>query len=114
MTNEIRPAYYRLGFCYHAEKFGLSRDHFIVAVRAEGIAIDAGFRSNHLIHGSRRFRAVGELHEATRADQQIVSVYHPVLIEDDAAIDQVVTAIRRIHRNAAQIATAIGANSAPQ
>lgn len=110
MTNEIRPAYYRLGFCYHAEKFGLSRDHFIAAARAEGIAIDPGFRSNHLIHGSRRFRAVGELSEATRADQEIVSVYHPVLIEDDAAIDQVAAAISKIHAQASQIAEAVETN----
>ena len=47
--------YYKVGFRYRAEEFGgLSRDLVRqVALRAEGIAFDAGFRGLHLIHASR-------------------------------------------------------------
>jgi perosamine synthetase len=103
-TEELQPGYYKLGFRFTASHFGLSREHFVSALRAEGIAMDAGFRSNHLIHGSRRFRAIGELTEATRADQEIVTLHHPVLLGDGSAIQQVVQAIQKVHHNASQIA----------
>ncbi|HEY4261680.1 MAG TPA: aminotransferase class V-fold PLP-dependent enzyme [Schlesneria sp.] len=103
-TEELQPSYYKLGFHFTASRFGLSREHFVSALRAEGIAMDAGFRSNHLIHGSRRFRAVGQLTEATRADQEIVTLHHPVLVQDDSAIRQVVEAIGKVHRYTSQIA----------
>lgn len=102
-TGVLQPGYYKLGFCFSATDFGLSREHFVSALRAEGVAIDAGFRGNHLIHGSRRFRAVGELVHATRADEQIVTLHHPVLIEEEPAIGQVVDAVRKVHRHAALI-----------
>ena len=102
-TAELQPGYYKLGFCFSATDFGLSREHFVSALRAEGVAIDAGFRGNHLIHGSRRFRAVGELTQATRADEHIVTLHHPVLIEEERAIAQVGDAVQRVHRHAAQI-----------
>lgn len=99
----LEPAYFKLGFDFNASAFGLSREHFVAALRAEGIAMDAGFRGNHLIHASRRFRAVGSLVESTRADQQIVNLHHPVLLEDAAAIQQVADAIRKVRRFASQI-----------
>lgn len=103
-SDEVKPAYYKLGFRYDLEKFaGLSRDNFAEAMRAEGIALDPGFRGNHLIHGSRRFRAVGELTEATRADTDLVVLHHPVLVEGDEAIDQIVEAVKKLQRNATAI-----------
>lgn len=112
-TEELQPGYYKLGFRFTASRFGLSREQFVSALRAEEIAMDAGFRSNHLIHGSRRFRAVGELTEATRADQEIVTLHHPVLLEGDAAIRQVVEAIRKVHHYASQIAAVAPPNDGP-
>ena len=103
-TNEVSPAYYKVGWRYRAAKFdGLSRDLFVEALRVEGIAVDTGFRGNHLIHGSRRFRAVGELTEATRADSEMITLHHPVLLENEAAIDDVVVAVRRIQQHAIEI-----------
>ena len=99
-TRDISPAYYKVGFQYRSSEFGdLSRDRFVEAMRAEGIAIDAGFRGNHLIHGSRRFRASGELSEATRADQEMITLHHPVLLEGDAAIDEIAAAVHKIQKH---------------
>ena len=103
-TDELRPAYYKLGFRYDPAAFGgLSRTRFVDAMRAEGIAVDAGFRSNHLIHAARRFRAAGELPEATRADTDLVTLHHPVLLEDDAALVEVAKAVRKLHEHSEEL-----------
>ncbi len=58
--SDLKPAYYKLGFWYQPEAFaGLSRDLFARAMRAEGIAMDVGFRALHLSHSKRRFRGGG-------------------------------------------------------
>ena len=104
-THDIVPVYYRIGFQYRRAEFGgLSREKLVQALRAEGIALDAGFRGNHLIHATRRFRVSGELPEATRADTEMVTLYHPVLLEDSTAIDQVIAAFEKTHRFADEIA----------
>jgi len=104
-TRDVLPAYYKLGFRYCPEDAkGLPRDLFVEAVRAEGIAMDPGFRANHLIHGSRRFRAAGELHVATQADAQMLTLHHPVLLEDESVIGAIVAGIKRICEHAGEIA----------
>ena len=72
-------------------------------MRAEGIAIDAGFRGLHLIHASRRFRAADDLHEASRADAEMLTLHHPVLLEGDSAIEEIGLAVDKIHEWAAEI-----------
>lgn len=101
-TADVQPAYYKVGFQYKGIE--LPRDVFVEALRAEGIAIDAGFRANHLIHGSRRFRAVDSLTEATNADSRMITLHHPVLLEDSSAIEQIGLAIRKVLRHSGEIA----------
>ena len=91
------PAYYKVGFRFRAEDFqGMSRSLFVKSLRAEGIAFDVGFRGLHLIHASRRFRTAGELTQASRADEEMLTLHHPVLIHGDEAIDEVAAAIERV------------------
>jgi hypothetical protein len=101
------PGYYKLGIQYDPAEFGgLSRDRFSAAFRAEGIALDAGFRALHKIHAARRYRAVGSLEEAGQADAGILTLHHPILLEGDAAAELVVAAVNRVRRFAGEIATA--------
>ena len=103
-TDEIHPAYYKVGFRYQTDAFGgLPRDRFVEALRTEGVAMDPGFRSNHLIHGSRRFRAADELHQATLADTEMIGLHHPVLLESEPAINEVVAAIQKIRQHSGEI-----------
>lgn len=103
-TAEIQPAYYKLGMRYQPQNFGgLARDRFVEAIRAEGIALDAGFRSNHLIHGSRRFRAASDLAEATRADADLITLHHPILLEDEDSLDEIVAAFMKTREFATEI-----------
>ena len=87
---------------------GLSRDAFAKAVRAEGVAIDPGFRSLHKSHGRRRFRAVGDLAEADLADDNVLGMHHPVLLEPDEALAQVKAAIQRVTNHAEEIGRELG------
>ena len=96
-TVEAQPAYYKVGFHYDSSSFaGLPRGLFVESMRTEGIAMDAGFRALHLIHAKRRFRAVGDLEQATLADQQMVTLHHPVLLEGESSVKEIVSAIVRV------------------
>lgn len=98
------PGYYKLGLQYDSRAFGgLSRDQFAAAVRAEGIALDPGFRALHKTHSSRRFRAAGDLPCATRADSSVLVLHHPVLLEEESALAQVVAAVDRVRQFAPEI-----------
>jgi dTDP-4-amino-4,6-dideoxygalactose transaminase len=98
---DAEPGYYKLGLWYEPEEFaGLSRDQFAAALRAEGIAVDAGFRALHRIHAARRYRAVGDLPHATRADTQVLVLHHPVLLGGSDDVEQILAAIGKVQRHA--------------
>lgn len=102
--SNLNPAYYKLGFWYSPECFaGLSRDQFARAMRAEGMAMDAGFRALHLSHSKRRFRAVGELPHSTRADCHVLTLHHPMLLEGEAAVQEFLKALEKIQRHAERL-----------
>ena len=95
------PAYYKLGFWYDLMAFdGLPRDRFCRAMRAEGIALDPGFAGLHQIHAKRRFRAVGDLPQATRACASVVMLHHPLLLEGPSAARDFRAALDKIARHA--------------
>ena len=99
------PGYYKLGFRHDAAAAGLSRDRFAAAVRAEGVALDPGFRSLHRTHSRRRFRAVGPLTHADAADERILKLHHPVLLAGADALVEVATAVRKVLRHADELAS---------
>ena len=103
---DSQPGYYKLGLQYEPTLWsGLTRDRFAQAMRAEGIACDAGFRSLHRIHSSRRYRSVSQLREADRADEQVLTLHHPILLTaSPAELQQIVTAASKIRDHSAEIA----------
>ena len=106
-TTITQPGYYKLGFQYDPAAFaGLSRDAFAAAMRAEGIALDPGFRALHLIHGKRRFRTVGDLPVATDADAGVLTLHHPILLEDAAAMRQIADAVAKMRAFAGELSSA--------
>src|SRR5262245_3329794 len=95
--SSVFPGYYKLGFQYDSNEFdGLPRDMFVQAARAEGIEFNAGFRALHLCRSSRRFRKSGALTVATIADENMLVLHHPALLEGDEAIDHVTRCAHRI------------------
>lgn len=96
--------YYKLGLRFDAEAFGLSRDVFTAAMRAEGVALDEGFRALHAGRSRGRYRAGGELGEADRAHREAVVLHHPVLLEEDEAVAAVAAAVRKVHAHREELA----------
>jgi len=93
----VFPGYYKIGFQYDSKGFdGLPRGMFVQAALAEGIEFNAGFRAFHRCRASRRFRKAGELSVATMADENMLVLHHPVLLDGDEAIDQVAHFVKRV------------------
>ncbi len=97
---ESMPVYYKMGFQYDAEAFGIGRERFVAALRAEGIALDEGFRALHVERSPQRWRGVAPLTEAERAHNGTVVLHHPVLLGDDEALAQVAQAVQKIRLQA--------------
>ncbi|MES2791368.1 MAG: aminotransferase class V-fold PLP-dependent enzyme [Planctomycetota bacterium] len=102
---DSRPGYYKLGLQFGTASWqGLTRDQFAQAMRAEGIALDSGFRSLHRIHSARRFKTASSLREADRADEQALTLHHPILLTETVTdLEQIVAAIKKIQAHAAEI-----------
>jgi dTDP-4-amino-4,6-dideoxygalactose transaminase len=94
------PVYYKLGLQFDAEQFGLPRERFVAAMRAEGVAIDEGFRALHIGRSPNRWRAAGPLPQAERAHEGTLVLHHPVLLGSDADLQQVALAAAKIHAHA--------------
>jgi dTDP-4-amino-4,6-dideoxygalactose transaminase len=94
------PGYYKVGFQFDEDSFGLARERFVAALRAEGIAFDEGFRAVHIGRGAGRFRVAGDLTEAERAHRGAVVLHHPILMGDACDIEQVAAAVGKAYRNA--------------
>jgi dTDP-4-amino-4,6-dideoxygalactose transaminase len=95
---DAEPGYYKVGMQYDARAFGLPRERFVAAVRAEGIALDEGFAALHVGRSAKRYRAGSSLTEAERANGGCVVLHHPVLLGESEDVAQVSAAIRKVER----------------
>ncbi|MBO0797584.1 MAG: aminotransferase class V-fold PLP-dependent enzyme [Blastocatellia bacterium] len=103
-VSSTSPGYYKLGFRYDPEDFnGLSRDLFVRAARAEGVEFNGGFHAFHRCRSARRFRKVGDLQVATLADENMLVLHHPVLLEGEEALEQVAACVEKLKNWAAEI-----------
>lgn len=94
-------SYYKVGFQLATregeslKELAARRDRWSARLRAEGVAIDAGFRG-FASRTSNRCRRVGELDSAQQAAAATLLLHHPVLLESDATIDRVAQAIVKV------------------
>jgi dTDP-4-amino-4,6-dideoxygalactose transaminase len=95
MPQDSAASYYKVAWWFDEQGGTATRDEFITAMRAEGVAVDVGFRG-FTRRGARRCRRVGALQHAARAADQTVLLHHPVLLEDAATIDRVTSAFQKI------------------
>jgi dTDP-4-amino-4,6-dideoxygalactose transaminase len=94
------PVFYKLGVQFDPKAFGVSRERFLQAIRAEGVAFDAGFRAFHMGRSPDRYRAGSDLHEAERAHNCALVLHHPILLGCPADIEEVAVAVRKLYANA--------------
>jgi len=91
------PAYYKHAWRYDAARCGgVPRETFCAAVRAEGVAVDAGFRGFGS-RSSRRCRRPSELPHSTAAADTTVVLHHPILLQDLATIQKAAGAIIKVY-----------------
>jgi dTDP-4-amino-4,6-dideoxygalactose transaminase len=98
-SNDTQPSYYKLGFQFDAATFGLSRERLTAAIRAEGVALDEGFRALHIGRSPSRFRQAGPLPEAERAHHGVIVLHHPVLLGSPGDVAEVAAALRKVYAN---------------
>jgi hypothetical protein len=68
----------------------------VQALRAEGIAMDEGFRALHVGRSPERFRQAGPLPEAERAHAGSVVLHHPILLGTESDMDQIARAVQKV------------------
>jgi dTDP-4-amino-4,6-dideoxygalactose transaminase len=93
---DAAASYYKLGFQYDADRFGLPRERFLAAVRAEGIAFDEGFRALHAGRSPRRWRRGGDLTIADRAHDGCIVLHHPILLGNEDDMAAVTAAVKKV------------------
>ena len=104
-------AYYKLGLTIDPEHWGgLSADQVACAVQREGFALHSAFRALHEIHSRRRFRAAGDLQQASAAAASTLVLHHPLLMSDPLDVRQFWVAIEKIRSHADAIRKAMSAN----
>ena len=107
-TEDVIPAFYKMGFRYDPAAFGgLPRRLFCAAVRAEGVALDAGFPALRTTFSARRVRFAGDLPHAAAAGERCVVLHHPVLLAGGEALAAVPAAVERVRAWADRIAAAV-------
>jgi perosamine synthetase len=100
--NSDQPAFYKVPWLLtgnsddcSGNQFERLRSQFTTAVRAEGVALDEGFRG-FARRGQERCRIVGDLANARQAAASTVMLHHPVLLESDDTIHLVAQAINKV------------------
>ena len=99
--------FYKVGMQFDAQAFGVSRKLLTAAMRAEGIALDEGFRALHVGRSPDRWRAAGSLDETMRAHAGMIVLHHPILLGDGADIEQIIQAFERIHHHAGRLTAGV-------
>ena len=91
-------SYYKLAWRFDASFFSdVSREDFIHAVKAEGIAMDSGFRG-FAGRSSRRCRKVGPLNNSREAAESTLVLHHPILLEPTNTIDRLADTLAKVCR----------------
>jgi perosamine synthetase len=109
LVDESATTYYKVGFQFDGDAFGLSRARLVAAMRAEGIALAEGFPAAHVGRSPRRFRRGGDLAEVERAHRGAIVLHHPVLLGTSEDLQQIARALRKVHYHAAILAEDRGA-----
>ncbi len=92
---DSHASFYKLGVLLDESAVGVSREQIVVAMQAEGVALDVGFRGFSR-RGTSRCRRVGELPNSIRAAGNLMVLHHPVLLEPEATIRRVELAFQKV------------------
>lgn len=80
------PAFYKLPWLLDGSPPYRTRDEFVAIAKAEGLAIDVGFRG-FTRRSVKRCRTHGTLINSRIASQQTVILHHPILLESEPVVE---------------------------
>ena len=95
MLNEDQSAFYKSSFLLPVDVQQQQRIMFCESARGAGVPIDQGFSGLHKIHGKGRFRAVGELAQASELHNRLIMLHHTALLVSPDDIRQIATILRK-------------------
>jgi len=91
-----RASFYKVSWFFNADSLtDCPRERFIAAARAEGVALDAGFRGFARRPASRCGKPF-PLPQAERAAQSTLVLHHPVLLETPQTVTRVAEALAKV------------------
>ncbi len=93
---DAESAWYKVAFL---SRFPTSaeRDAWADHIRSVGIPLDPAFQALHLTHAKSRFRAVGDLSNATVLHERLLTLHHPVLLAQPSEMNRVAELLARRH-----------------
>ena len=79
-ANSSQAALYKAAFLSPPQWTEQHRSRFCEFARKQGVPIDPGFHGLHRIHGKQRFRSIGNLPNADRLHQHLMTLHHTALL----------------------------------
>ena len=89
-----QPAFYKSAFLLPKSVNENQRKQFCESARRLGVPVDPGFSGLHRIHSRQRFRAVGDLPNATQLHDRLISLHHTALLSSAETVKQIVEIIQ--------------------
>ena len=87
------PAFYKFSILLADQFDAAARERISWAARKQNIPLDPALPALHLTHSARRFRAVGELRNASNLHSRLMTLHHTALLKSLLEIEQMGTAI---------------------
>ena len=85
----IQSAFYKSAFLLPQSVNDVRRKQFCESARRAGVPVDPGFSGLHRIHSRQRFRAVGELRNATQLHDRLITLHHTALLSSAETLKQI-------------------------
>ncbi len=79
-SNSNLPAFYKAAFLSPPHWTEQDRGQFYASIRAQGVPLDPGFSGLHRIHSKRRFQTIGDLPNANRLHEHLMTLHHTPLL----------------------------------
>ena len=84
-----QPALYKSAFLLPKGVNESQRRQFCESARRVGVPVDPGFSGLHKIHSRQRFRAVGDLPNATQLHDRLITLHHTALLSSAETVEQI-------------------------
>ena len=85
-NHQTQPVFYKLALFLNPLVDSSRREQICRTAREQGLPLDPAFSALHCIHSQRRFRAVGDLPNASSLHERLTVLHHSPVLESRTAI----------------------------